>query len=103
MNKIDCIKFQNISWCGNKDKILEIPMQTLTIKVKDDLVSEVIKVLEQFKDNIQITKDRNLEFDPYFYERQKKLQQIRDDISRGEMLTHDFETSMDELIKELER
>ncbi len=78
-------------------------MQTLTIKVKDDLVSEVIKVLEQFKDNIQITKDRNLEFDPYFYERQKKLQQIRDDISRGEMLTHDFETSMDELIKELER
>jgi len=78
-------------------------MQTLTIKVKDDLVSEVIKVLEQFKDNIQITKDRNLELDPYFYERQKKLQQIRDDISRGEMLTHDFETSMDELIKELER
>ena len=48
------------------------------------------------------TKDKNLEHDPYFYERQKKLQRIRDDIESGKMPTHDFETSMDELIKELE-
>ena len=77
-------------------------MQTLTIKVKDDLVSEVMSVLEQFKDNIQVTKNKNLELDPYFYERQKKLQQIRDDIKSGKMQTYDFESSMDELIKELE-
>jgi len=33
-------------------KALEIIMQILTIKVKDNLVSEVISVLEQFKDSI---------------------------------------------------
>lgn len=66
-------------------------MQTLTIKVKDDL-----------KDNVIVQKDKNLELDPYFYERQKTLQKIRDDIKSGKMATHDFETSMDELIKELE-
>jgi len=34
--------------------------------------------------------------------RDKKLQKIREDINSGEMPTHDFETSMDELINELE-
>ncbi len=77
-------------------------MQIFTVKIEDDLVAEVMTALEQFKDNIQITKDKNLEIDPYFYERRKKLQQIRDDIKSGKMPTYDFESSMDELIKELE-
>ena len=77
-------------------------MQTLTINIKDDFMGEVIKFIETAKDNITIEKDKNLEYDKYFYERQKKLQQIRDDIESGKMPTHDFETSMDDLIKELE-
>ncbi len=51
-------------------------MQTLTIEVKDDVMTEFMNVLDNFKDNIKVTKDKNLEQDPYFYERQKKLQQI---------------------------
>ena len=80
-------------------------MQTLTIKVKDDLVSEVMTVLEQFKDSIQITKDKNLELDPYFYERQDKLHKIIDNMDKSpSTLTsfEDFEIKMDKLEKELE-
>ncbi len=77
-------------------------MQTFTIEVQDDVMAEFMNMLDSFQDSIKIKKDKNLELDPYFYERQKKLQSIRDDIKSGEMPTHDFETSMDELIKELE-
>ena len=83
-------------------------MQTLTIQVKDDFMTEFMKMIDTVKDNVVVQKDgvplgcKNLEYDPYFYERQKKLQQIRDDIKSEKMPTHDFETSMDELIKELE-
>ena len=77
-------------------------MQTFTIEVQDDVMAEFMNMLDSFQDSIKIKKDKNLELDPYFYERQKKLQSIRDDIKSGKMPTHDFETSMDELIKELE-
>ncbi len=62
-------------------------MQTLTIQVKDDFMSEVIKFIETAKDNIVVQKDKNLELDPYFYERQKSLQKILDDDKQ--MITHD--------------
>lgn len=80
-------------------------MQTLTIKVKDDLVSEVINVLEQFKDNIQISKDKNLKLDPYFYERQEKLHKIvaKMDKNPSKLISfEDFEINMSNLEKELE-
>jgi hypothetical protein len=77
-------------------------MKTLTIEVEDDFMTEFMKMIDTVKENVVIQKDKNLEYDPYFYERQKKLQQIRDDIESGKMATYDFETSMDELIKELE-
>ena len=77
-------------------------MQTLTIEVKDDFMTEFMKFIDTVKGNVVVQKDKNLDLDPYFYERQKKLQKIRDDIKNGKMPTHDFETSMDELIKELE-
>ncbi len=77
-------------------------MQTLTIKVKDDFMTEFMNMIDTVKENVVVEKDKNLEIDPYFYERRKKLQQIRDDIKSGKMPTHNFESSMDELIKELE-
>ena len=62
-------------------------MQTLTIQVKDDFMSEVIKFIETAKDNIVVQKDKNLELDPYFYERQKDLQKILNDDKQ--IITHD--------------
>ena len=58
-------------------------MQTLTINVKDDFMNEVIKFIETAKDNITIQKDKNLEYDPYFYDRRDRLQQIRDNSKNG--------------------
>jgi hypothetical protein len=77
-------------------------MQTLTIEVKDDFMTEFMKMIDTVKDNVIVKKDKNLELDPYFHERQKDLQKTMDDIESGEMPTYDFETSMDELIQELE-
>ena len=80
-------------------------MQTLTIKIKDDLVTEVMNVLEQFKDSVQIIRDQNLKLDPYFYERQDKLHKIIDNMDKNpSKLTsfEDFEIKMDKLEKELE-
>jgi hypothetical protein len=77
-------------------------MKTLTIEVKDDFMTEFMKMIDTVKDNVIVKKDKNLELDPYFYERQKDLQKTMDDIESGKMPTYDFETSMDELIQELE-
>ena len=62
-------------------------MQTLTIEVKDDFMIEFMNVLDNFKDNIRVTKGKNLEQDPYFYERQKQLQQIIE--SDSDTVSHD--------------
>ena len=80
-------------------------MQTLTIQVKDDLVAEVMNALEKFKDNVKITKDKNLELDPYFYERREKLHKIMNKIDNDQSKLTDFgefEIKMDKLEKELE-
>jgi predicted RNase H-like nuclease (RuvC/YqgF family) len=80
-------------------------MQTITLQVKDDLVAEVMNALKKFKDNVKITKDKNLELDPYFYERREKLHKIMDKIDNDKSkLTNfdEFKIKMDKLEKELE-
>jgi hypothetical protein len=66
-------------------------MQTLTLEVQDNFVPSLLDYLKQFQSEVKICKDKNLEHDPYFYERQKELQQIRDDIKNGkiEMVSHE--------------
>ncbi len=80
-------------------------MQTLTIHVKDEFMNEVMKFIEIAKDNIVVQKDENLEYDKYFYERQKQLQQIRDDIKNGkiESITQkQYDHEMEQFFKKLE-
>jgi len=66
-------------------------MQNIAIQVQDDYVSDFMNYVNNHSDNITIKKDKNLEFDPYFYERQKELHQTRDDIKNGniEMVSHE--------------
>jgi hypothetical protein len=40
-------------------------MQTISVQIQDNYIA--------------VTKDKNLEYDLYFYEREKELEQIRDD------------------------
>ena len=60
-------------------------MQTLTINIQDGFIQDFLSIIEHYKGKIQIQKDKNLEYDPYFYERQKQLQQDFDDIDNGKM------------------
>ena len=48
---------------------------TLTLEVKDDFLPKLTEILSQFSANVKI-KDENLEYDPYFYERRKELEDI---------------------------
>ncbi len=58
-------------------------MQTLTLDIQDNFLQDFLTIIEQYKDKVQLTKDENLEHDPYFYERQKQLQQDIDEIDNG--------------------
>jgi len=66
-------------------------MQTLTVNVQDSFIQDFLSIVEHYKGKIQIQKDKNLEYDPYFYERKKQLQQDINDIDNGkiEMLSQE--------------
>ena len=81
-------------------------MKTLTIQVEDTFMNDFLNFVGSCKDKIKITKDKNLEYDPYFYERQAQLQQIRDDIKSGkaEMISDkDFWEDIDVYVSSLQK
>jgi len=80
-------------------------MQTLKITIQDDFLQDFLSIVEHYKDKIKIEKDENLLQDPYFYERQKELRQIRNGIKNGNRkLTsfEDLENRIDHFEKKLE-
>ena len=66
-------------------------MQTMAVQIQDSYVQDFVNYVNNHSENITISKDRNLEVDPYFYERQKELQQGLEDVESGkaEMISHD--------------
>ena len=80
-------------------------MQTISVQIQDDYVQKFMNYVNKHSQNITIAKDKNLELDPYFYERKKKLHQIRDEVHNGKMRLLTQEESDDEIelfFKELE-
>jgi len=65
-------------------------MQTLIINIQDNFVQDFLSIIKRYKGKIQIQKDENLEYDPYFYERQKQLQQDLEEVENGtaQMISH---------------
>lgn len=81
-------------------------MQTLAVQVEDNYIQDFMNYVNNHSNNITISKDKNLELDPYFYERQKKLHQIRDDVKSGkmEMLSEEqYEREIEQFFLELEK
>jgi len=81
-------------------------MQTLSVQIEDNYMQQFMNFVNKSHSNVVITKDKNLELDPYFYERQKKLHRIRDEIKSGkmELLSEDeAEREMELFFKELEQ
>ena len=60
-------------------------MQTMAVQIQDNYVQNFMSYVSNHSEDIIITKDRNLEYDPYFYERQKELHHLREDIKNGDM------------------
>jgi len=54
-------------------------MQTLSVQIQDDYMQQFMNFVKNSHYNVTISKDKNLELDPYFYERKKDLEQIIED------------------------
>ena len=81
-------------------------MQTITLQVQDNFLPNLLNYLEQFKNEVTIKRDKNLKLDPYFYQRQKQLQQDIDDIDSGkvQMISNeDFWNEIDKYVETLQR
>lgn len=81
-------------------------MQTLTLQVQDNFVPNLLNLLKEFKNEVTVKKDKNLENDPYFYDRQKQLQQDIDDIDNGKvkMINNtDFWNDIDNFTESLQK
>ena len=66
-------------------------MQTLSIQIQDSYMQQFMNFVKESHSNITVAKDKNLELDPYFYERQKELHQDLEAVESGkaEMISHD--------------
>jgi len=66
-------------------------MRTLSVQIQDDYMQQFMNFVKNSHSNIIIAKDKNLELDPYFYERQKQLHQDLEEVesSNAEMISHD--------------
>ncbi|MDF1875338.1 hypothetical protein JHD48_06295 [Sulfurimonas sp. SAG-AH-194-I05] len=81
-------------------------MQTLSVEIQDSYMQQFMNFVKESHSNITVSKDKNLELDPYFYERQKKLHQIRADVKSGkmEMLSEkQYEKEIEQFFSKLEK
>ena len=81
-------------------------MQTLSIQIQDSYMQQFMNFVHESHSNITVAKDKNLEIDAYYYERQKELQQIRADVKSGkmEMLSEkQYEKEIEQFFSELEK
>ena len=81
-------------------------MQTMLVQIQDNYVQKFMSYVNNHSENIAISKDKNLEIDPYFYERQKDLHNIRADIKSGEMemlSEKQYEEEIEQFFLELEK
>ena len=81
-------------------------MQTLSVQIQDSYMQQFMNFVNESHSNITVSKDKNLELDPYFYERQQELHQIRTDVKSGkmEMLSEkQYEKEIEQFFSELEK
>ena len=81
-------------------------MQTLTVNIQDNFVQDFLTIIDHYKDKVQLKNDKNLEYDPYFYERKKQLQQDMDDIDSGKVKminNEDFWDDIDNFTQSLQK
>lgn len=81
-------------------------MQTLSVQIQDSYMQQFMDFVKDSHSNITVSKDKNLEIDPYFYERQQELHQIRTDVKSGkmEMLSEEqYEKEIEQFFSEFKK
>ena len=81
-------------------------MHTLTVNIEDSVLQEFLYFVSQRREYIKITEDINLENDPSFYERQKKLLKDIEEIdsTNVQMISNEyFWNDIDSYTKSLEK
>jgi len=81
-------------------------MHTLTLNIQDNVFQEFLNFISTRKETIKITKDKNLEYDSYFYERKQELQKDMDDIDNGKIKminNEDFWDDIDSFTQSLQK
>jgi hypothetical protein len=79
-------------------------MQTMSVQIQDNYVQNFMSYVNNHSENITILKDKNLEYDPYFYERKKELEQVIEESENGtmEMLSKEqYDDEMEIFFKDL--
>ena len=83
-------------------------MQTIELKVKDGFTKNILEILNGLKgimiEDIKVSKDPNLEYDPYFYERKKSIDETIKAVDDGSMKMYDsdgYNKIMDSFTEEL--
>jgi len=79
-------------------------MQTLSVQIQDSYMQQFMNFVKESHSNITVSKDKNLELDPFFYERKQELEQIIEDSENGtmEMLSQEqYEEEMQIFFKDL--
>ena len=81
-------------------------MRTMAVQIQDDYVNDFMNYVNNHSDRITIKKDKNLIHDSYFYERQKELHQIKNNIDNGkiQMIGNDaFWDDIDDFVETLQK
>jgi len=72
-------------------------MQTIAVQIQDEYVNDFMNYVNNHSDTMAIAKDKNLEHDSYFYERQAELHQIKSDIDNGKVKMIDNDDFWDDI------
>jgi len=81
-------------------------MQTVAVQIQDSYMKKFLSYVNSHSENITITKDKKLEYDPYFYERKQQLQKDMDDIDNGKIKminNKDFWDEIDSFTESLQK
>jgi hypothetical protein len=81
-------------------------MQTLTVNIQDNFVQDFLTIIDHYKDKVQLKKDKNLEYDPFFYKRKEELEQDINDIDNGKVKminNEDFWDDIDNFTQSLQK
>ena len=79
-------------------------MHTISVQIQDNYLQKFMNYVNNHSESITITKDKNLEYDPYFYERKKELEQVIEECENGtmEMLSQEqYDNEMEIFFKDL--